>query len=118
MSYPISKEELAAELKKCPFCGERPRVYSASGSPNYFMAQCYQCQIGTDYLPEAELVKLWNRRTSDKPRRRLDSFDWYLIAGGIILIGACVWFLWSINTAMRESRERMQEALKEYYGKR
>lgn len=110
-------QELAAELKRCPFCGDRPRVYRyESDHKVHFMAQCYQCQIETDYLPEAELVKLWNRRTPDKPRWRLDSFDWYLIAGGIIIVSTCIWFLWSINIAMRESQERVQEALKQYYG--
>lgn len=110
-------QELAAELKKCPFCGDRPRVYESESGP-YFMAQCYHCQIETEYMPEAELAKLWNRRTPDKPRRRLDPFDWYLIAAGITILLACLWFVWSVNVAARESREKVQEALRQYHGTR
>lgn len=54
---------LQKKLLPCPFCGSMPKVYSTDHD-GIFEIQCYECQISTDYLPENELIKIWNRRVN------------------------------------------------------
>ena len=50
-----------AELKPCPFCGGKAKVFDDAGS---YVIWCESCPGGVEdnYLTEDEIVLAWNRR--------------------------------------------------------
>jgi len=54
------------ELKPCPFCGGKAKIYKYAGSDirtRYIMCTC--CGMGTDRMREEEAIEKWNRRVKE-----------------------------------------------------
>jgi len=65
---------MSEQLLPCPFCGERPHVYT---SQHHIFLDSVGCanedcptQPSTEYLPGAETIAAWNRRAAPAPQAR------------------------------------------------
>ena len=73
------------ELKACPFCGGKPRVFVCDGSGSYYsnvgtvvyygrqmthlLIMCDKCHIRTQpYLTERGVFNAWNRRADNEQK--------------------------------------------------
>lgn len=64
MTY-FTSEELAEELRSCPFCGHEANMLLYSGSPMIACSNCNSQMGGEEFDGNGkELIDDWNRRST------------------------------------------------------
>lgn len=56
------------ELKPCPFCGGKARMYDYLAS---YSIECMDCQASIEYKTDVKVIYAWNRRVNEQTNSKI-----------------------------------------------